>query len=132
MIKKRTVKKDNRKIKSKKVTIDGITFDSTLESVMYTELKKTGLAFDMQVAFEIIPAFTYCGRKIRPMKWTVDYYLPHINTIVETKGLANESFPLRLKMFMFQYQACKGNKEPMVVILKNQKEVKEYVAKLKA
>lgn len=131
MIRKKTVKKDNRKIKSKKKEVDGIVFDSTLESVCYEELKKTGLVFQMQVPYEIIPAFKYNGKAIRKMIWTPDFYIPSLNLLIECKGRANESFPLRLKMFMYQHCKDKGKEEPMIVILKNQKEIKDYIPTLK-
>jgi len=126
---KKAVTKDKRKIKSIKTVIDGITFDSRLESCCYTELRDAGMKFEMQVPYEIIPPFIYKGKKIRPMKWTPDFYIPSLNILIETKGMANESFPLRLKMFMYMF--TDGGNEPEVVILKNQKEIKEYVAKLK-
>lgn len=130
MIKKRVVKKDNRKIKSKKKTINGITFDSTLESVCYEELLATGIPFQMQVPYEIIPAFKYNGETIRKMIWTPDFYIPTMNLVIECKGLANESFPLRLKMFKFMYSLANGGTEPMIVILKNQKMITEFVSTL--
>lgn len=128
MIKKK--KKDNRKIKSKKTVVNGITFDSTLESFCYKELKKTGLEFQMQVPYEIIPAFKYNSESIRKMIWTPDFYIPSMNLLIECKGLANESFPLRLKMFKFMYSLANGGTEPMIVILKNQKMITEFVSGL--
>lgn len=120
-------KKDNRKIKSRKTTIDGIEFDSILEAFCYRKMTEAGFKFEIKKEYEILKPFTYRGSKIRPMRFTPDFYIPETNTIVETKGLANESFPLRLKIFMWIYSALNGGSEPEIVILKNQKEVSQWV-----
>lgn len=122
--------KDKRKIKSKKTIVNDIVFDSTLESFCYKELKKIGVEFQMQVPYEIIPAFKYNSESVRKMIWTPDFYIPSMNLLIECKGLANESFPLRLKMFKFMYSLANGGTEPMIVILKNQKMITEFVSNL--
>lgn len=127
---KKAINKDKRKIKSKKAVVDGITFDSTLESFCYKELKRTGIDFQMQVPYEIIPAFKYNSESVRKMIWTPDFYIPSMKLLIECKGLSNESFPLRLKMFKFMYSLANGGTEPMIVILKNQKMITEFVSGL--
>jgi hypothetical protein len=119
--------KDNRKIKSKKIVIDGMEFDSLLEGRCYVALRDAGIKFEVQKEFPIIPSFKYCGKAIRPMRWTADYYLPDLNIVCEAKGLPNESFPLRLKMFMWRYSLEKGGGEPEVFLVKNSKEIGDFI-----
>lgn len=123
--------KDKRKIKSRKTTIDSIEFDSLLEGYCYKCMKNEGFIFEIKKEFEILPKFTYHGQPIRKMVWTPDFYLPTINTIVETKGRANESFPLRLKIFLWMYSKINGGSEPNVLILENQNDVKDFIIEYK-
>jgi hypothetical protein len=39
------------------------------------------------------------GSKVRPITYTPDFVDPNGKWIIETKGYANESFPLRWKLF---------------------------------
>lgn len=122
---------DKRKIKSKKITIDDIEFDSLLEGKTYVALRDSRIEFIIKPIYEIIPSFKYAGENIRKMVWTPDFYLPELNIILESKGLANESFPLRLKMFKFMYRLENDGKEPQVVIVKNEKELTAFIEQLK-
>lgn len=103
-------------VRSKKVSIDGINFASGLEKYMYLALKKAkipaiyeGETFELQPAFEL-PFESYeCqgngkgefinrgNKKILNIKYTPDFVGKHF--IIETKGRANESFPMRWKLF---------------------------------
>jgi len=78
---KRKYKRKKGPVKSKKVTFDGITFASGLEKYMYRGQKK-----------------------IQSIKYTPDFVSPSF--IIECKGRANESFPMRWKMFK-KYVNCK-------------------------
>jgi hypothetical protein len=103
---------------SKKVTYDGVTFASGLEKYMYICLKKEKIKFKYEgETFELFPAFNFnkkCyerqsdgkgefidrgGKKILNIKYTPDFIGDDF--IIETKGRANDSFPLRWKMFKF-------------------------------
>ena len=114
MMKKRSSKRGP--VRAKKVVCDGIQFASGLEKYMYLALKKAkiksvyeGQTYVLQDGFE----FTndcyekqsngkgeYKNRgnkKILNVKYTPDFVA---NTfIIECKGRANESFPMRWKMF---------------------------------
>ena len=114
MMKKRSSKRGP--VRAKKVICDGIQFASGLEKYMYLALKKAkiksvyeGQTYVLQDGFE----FTndcyekqsngkgeYKNRgnkKILNVKYTPDFVA---NTfIIECKGRANESFPMRWKMF---------------------------------
>ena len=103
-------------VTSKKVTCDGITFASGLEKYMYEALKDAkikaqyeGRTFIVSEGFEFSNiSIERCGngkgefknrgeKKILPIKYTPDFIGDDF--IIECKGRANESFPLRWKMF---------------------------------
>ena len=112
-------KKKRRKrgpVVSKKVTCDGITFASGLERYMYLALKKAkihadyeGCTFTLQEGFMFdIESYERQSngkgdmvnrgcKKILPIKYTPDFVSSSF--IIECKGRANESFPMRWKMF---------------------------------
>ena len=114
MMKKRSSKRGP--VRAKKVVCDGIQFASGLERYMYLALKKAkiksiyeGQTYVLQDSFE----FTndcyekqsngkgeYKNRgnkKILNVKYTPDFVADTF--IIECKGRANESFPMRWKMF---------------------------------
>jgi len=103
-------------VRAKKVSFDGINFASGLEKYMYMALKKAkihalyeGTTFELQKGFMFDTdsyerqgngkgAMINRGRKkILNIKYTPDFVNPSF--IIECKGRANESFPLRWKMF---------------------------------
>jgi hypothetical protein len=111
-------KRSNKKgpVVSKKVIYDGITFASGLEKYMYKALKEAGIDFQYEgVTFELMPSFIFENvsierqsngkgdftnrglKKILNLKYTPDFVGDTF--IIETKGRANESFPLRWKLF---------------------------------
>ena len=109
-------KKKRGPVQSKKITYDNITFASGLERYMYMALKKAkiralyeGETFELQESFDFpFESFERCGngkgdyknrgnKKILNIKYTPDFVGKGF--IIETKGRANESFPLRWKMF---------------------------------
>ena len=113
---RRKIKRKRGPVRSKKVTIDGITFASGLEKYMYLALKKAniwtayeGMTFTVQEGFEFKNEsyekqsngkgeFKNRGnKKILPIKYTPDFVSDSF--IIECKGRANESFPIRWKMF---------------------------------
>ena len=114
-------------VRANKVTFDGIKFASGLEKYMYVALKNAkikskyeGQTYIVQEGFE----FKNRGeKKILPIKYTPDFVSDSF--IIECKGRANESFPLRWKMFK---KYVKVNL-PHVIIYKpqNQKECDKVV-----
>ena len=140
-LKKRYSKKRGP-VRAKKVTFDGIKFASGLEKYMYMALKKAkihaiyeGATFELQKGFMFdTDSYERQGngkgtminrgqKKILNIKYTPDFVSPSF--IIECKGRANESFPLRWKMFK------KYVKEqiPHVTLYKpqNQKECDEVI-----
>jgi len=129
-------------VRAKKVTFDGIKFASGLEKYMYLALKKAkvpavyeGATFTVQDGFEFKNKsyerqangkgeFKNRGeKKILPIKYTPDFVSDSF--IIECKGRANESFPLRWKMFKKYLKVHM----PHVTIYKpqNQKECDEVI-----
>ena len=103
-------------VRSNKILYDGIMFASGLERYMYMALKKAKIQADYEgMTYELFPGFDFtipsyerCGngkgsyknrgnKKILNIKYTPDFIGKGF--IIETKGRANESFPLRWKMF---------------------------------
>ena len=116
MIMKRKIKRKKGPVRSKKVTFDGITFASGLEKYMYMALKKAkikseyeGKTYELQEGFIFdVDSYERQGngkgdmvnrgrKKILNIKYTPDFISDSF--IIECKGRANESFPIRWKMF---------------------------------
>jgi hypothetical protein len=115
-MKKKIRRKKRGPVRAKKVTFDGIKFASGLEKYMYIALKKAkikakyeGQTYIVQEGFEFKnesyerqsngkgDLVNRGCKKILPIKYTPDFVSDSF--IIECKGRANESFPLRWKMF---------------------------------
>ena len=139
---KRKYKRKKGPVKSKKVTFDGITFASGLEKYMYQALKKAkikakyeGQTYVLQEAFDFkVDSFERQAngkgemvnrgqKKIQSIKYTPDFISSSF--IIECKGRANESFPIRWKMFKNYVK----NHMPHVILYKpqNQKECDKVI-----
>ncbi len=139
---KKRFKRKRGPVRSKKVIFDGITFASGLEKYMYIALKKAkiksryeGETFTLQEGFmfdnEIYERqsngkgdmVNRGSKKILPIKYTPDFVSDSF--IIECKGRANESFPIRWKMFKNYVK----NNLPRVTLYKpqNQKECDKVV-----
>ena len=113
---KKKYKRKKGPVRSKKVIFDGITFASGLERYMYQALKKAkikakyeGQTYVLQDSFLFkVDSFERQSngkgemvnrgqKKILNIKYTPDFVSDSF--IIECKGRANESFPLRWKMF---------------------------------
>ena len=113
---KKKFKRKRGPVRAKKVSFDGITFASGLEKYMYQALKKNkiravyeGETFVLQEGF-MFDNESYerqsngkgdmvnrGNKKILNIKYTPDFVSDSF--IIECKGRANESFPIRWKMF---------------------------------
>ena len=141
-MKKKIRRKKRGPVRAKKVTFDGIRFASGLEKYMYIALKKAkiyaeyeGMTFTLQDAFMFdVDSYERQGngkgemvnrgqKKIQSIKYTPDFVSSSF--IIECKGRANESFPLRWKMFKKYLKVHM----PHVIIYKpqNQKECDEVI-----
>jgi len=142
---KKMYKKISRKrgpVVAKKVVYDGVQFASGLEKYMYIVLQKAKIGFNYEYrSFQLLPSFSFnqdCyerqangkgdyknrgNKKILGIKYTPDF--EGENFIIETKGRANDSFPLRYKLF----KSLLANTEPNIVLYKpqNQKECDQTI-----
>lgn len=97
------------KYRSRKVTADGITFDSVKEYKRYTELKlleRAGLitGLQRQVKYELIPSQRINGKVVeRPVTYIADFvYRKDGGLVVEdTKGFKTKEYILKRKMMLF-------------------------------
>ena len=142
MMKKKIRRRKKGPVRAKKVSFDGITFASGLEKYMYIALKKAkiyseyeGMTFTLQDAFMFdVASYERQGngkgemvnrgqKKIQSIKYTPDFVSPSF--IIECKGRANESFPMRWKLF----KKFIKNDMPHVTLYKpqNQKECDKVI-----
>ena len=129
-------------VRSKKVICDGITFASGLEKYMYLALKKAKIKADYEgETFTLINGFEFDttsyerqsngkgefknrgDKKILPIRYTPDFVGDKF--IIECKGRANESFPMRWKLFKRMINISR----PYVTLYKpqNQKECDQVI-----
>jgi len=116
MVRSYKKRKKRGPVRAKKVTFDGIKFASGLEKYMYQALKKAkikaeyeGQTYVVQEGFEFKnesyerqsngkgELINRGCKKILPIKYTPDFVSSSF--IIECKGRANESFPMRWKLF---------------------------------
>ena len=112
----RSYKKKRGPVRAKKVTYDGIKFASGLEKYMYIALKKAKIKAKYEgKTYTIQEGFVFNNesyerqsngkgelvnrgcKKILPIRYTPDFISDSF--IIECKGRANESFPMRWKLF---------------------------------
>lgn len=99
------------KYNNKKTEIDGILFDSEMESKYYRylqEQKKEGVVvgFWLQPTYELIPSFRKNKRSIRPIKYKADYLVQYADghkEIIDIKTEATMTPVFRLKWKLFDY-----------------------------
>jgi hypothetical protein len=127
---------------AKKVIYNGIAFASGLEKFMYKSLKDAKIDFRYEgESFELLPSFNFTNdcyerqsngkgdfinrgnKKVLNIKYTPDFIGDDF--IIETKGRANDSFPLRWKMF--KYLMCLMNDKRTLYKPQNQDQCKETV-----
>ncbi len=93
------VPKGNRKvINATKTEQNGVVFDSRLERYMHDLLKMHGIRFLFQKKYTLQESFVYNGESVRPITYTLDFYLPDFDVAIDTKGLATQQGVLRIKM----------------------------------
>ena len=116
LIMSRTSRLKRGPVRSKKVIYDGIKFASGLEKNMYIALKEANIKAKYEgQTYELVPSFSFKnksyerqanskgefkergGKKIRAITYTPDFV--GTGFIIECKGRANESFPIRWKLF---------------------------------
>ena len=106
--------KGKKTIQSKRSKVDGIQFASQLEVFMYKALKEANIDFGYESeVFNLIDSFHFSNssfertatkpiedrgnKNVRGITYTPDFVSDKF--LIETKGRANESFPIRWKLF---------------------------------
>ena len=143
------VRRKNKKrgpVASKKISYDGINFASGLERYTYMALKKAKLyeGYENEV-FQLVEGFNFNNlsyekqangkgeyinrgqKKILGIKYTPDFVGKDF--IIECKGRANESFPIRWKLF--KLWLTKNNIGKTLYKPQNQKEVDQTMILIK-
>lgn len=100
------------KYNSKKITIDGITFDSKDEAMYYNVLKIRKFKeeiqnFELQPKFILIEGFKKDGKTYRPITYTPDFTIYHNDNSIEyvdVKGMTTQQGELRIKLFNWKYR----------------------------
>ena len=117
MMKKR-FKRKRGPVRAKKVVHDGITFASGLEKYMHIALRKNKIKAAYEgMTYEVLPGFMFDNesyerqangkgdlvnrgcKKILGIKYTPDFIGLTDEVIIECKGRANDTFPMRWKLF---------------------------------
>lgn len=107
------MKNKTNKYNAQKTVVEGKVFASRKEAERYKTLRileRTGQIKELktQVPFELQPAFTYKGKRVRAIKYVADftYYAPDRNgnrvyVVEDTKGCKTKDYELKRKMFLF-------------------------------
>ena len=132
-------------VRAKKVTYDGIKFQSGLEVYMYKALKEARIVGEYEpTSYTLLNGFdleSVCFekqangkgeykdrgcKKILPIKYKPDFV--GRDFVIECKGRANESFPLRWKLF----KAWITQHSPGIALFKpqNQKDCDETITQI--
>lgn len=122
------VQKKGKVRNATKVIHEGILFDSKLELYFYTLLKYYKIDFKLKPEYVLVESFKYMGESVRPMKMYPDFHLTDYNILVDTKGFANEVFPIKLKLLkQLLYQS---GEQIRFVVIKNKKEAEAFIKTL--
>lgn len=123
----RQIKRKKGKVKNATPNeYDGIKFRSKLETYTYKKLKEANIYSEYeQHRYELLPAFTFQGSKIRAITYLPDFV--GNNFIIECKGFPNEAWPLREKLFKYYLK----DTDYKFYIVHTQKEVDKLISELK-
>jgi len=115
---------------NKKIHVNGIKFDSELESYCHKMLTILGIEFEFQKQIVLIDKFKYGKESIRAITAVVDFVLDHNGREIylDTKGFATEVSKIKYKMLKHQ---LKDKQNTEVVWLHSKKEVINYLNNLK-
>lgn len=92
--------KNKKVIGATKTTVDGIAFDSKLESAMYSMLKMHRIPFEMKQKVVLQPAFRYNREHIREIAIIPDFVIWLGTTILylDTKGHQTSDNKTKVKL----------------------------------
>ncbi len=99
------------KYNNRKVTVDGLKFDSEKEKRYYEELKllrRAGIVdrIETQVKYILQKSFRYMGKTERAITYTADFRVTYTDghtEIVDAKGCKTEVYKLKRKMLLYHY-----------------------------
>ena len=100
------------KYKNKKIIVDGIKFDSEMESHYYIylkQLKEIGEVIDfiLQPTYLLQEGFNLNGKRIRPITYKADFkviYKDGHEEVIDVKGKLTEEFKIKRKMLLYKYR----------------------------
>ena len=100
------------KYKNKKTMVDGIKFDSEMESHYYIylkQLKEIGEVVDfvLQPTYLLQEGFDLNGKRIRPITYKADFkviYKDGHEEVIDVKGKLTEEFKIKRKMLLYKYR----------------------------
>lgn len=100
------------KYKNKKTIVDGIKFDSEMESHYYIylkQLKEIGEVVDfvLQPSYLLQEGFNLNGKRIRPITYKADFkviYKDGHEEVIDVKGKLTEEFKIKRKMLLYRYR----------------------------
>ena len=91
---------------AEKNVVDGIKFDSRVESDYYLYLKSLGKEFTLQPKYLLQEKFiNNQGENIRPIYYIADFAYDDI--VVDIKGMPTQAAKLKRKLFMKKYPNLK-------------------------
>ena len=100
------------KFHNKKTIVDGILFDSQMESHYYLylkELKEQGVVVDfkLQPVFILQEGFSKDGKKIQSIEYIADFEVTYNDghvEIIDVKGKITEAFRIKRKILLYKYR----------------------------
>ena len=100
------------KYNNKKTIVDGIKFDSEMESHYYLylkHLKEIGevVDFEIQPTFLLQEGFNLNGKRIRAITYKADFkviYKDGHEEVIDVKGKLTEEFKIKRKMLLYRYR----------------------------
>ena len=100
------------KYNNKKTIVDGIKFDSEMESHYYIylkHLKEIGEVVDfvLQPTYLLQEGFNLNGKRIRPITYKADFkviYKDGHEEVIDVKGKLTEEFKIKRKMLLYRYR----------------------------
>lgn len=100
---------------AKKITVDGIKFDSKDEAKYYLYLKERKsreeiLNFELQPKYEIQAKFKKNGKTFLPVYYIADFLIYHADgteEVIDIKGMVTETALLKRKLFEYNYPSLK-------------------------
>lgn len=100
------------KYNNKKTIVDGIKFDSEMESHYYLylkHLKEIGEVIDfiLQPTYLLQEGFNLNGKRIRAITYKADFkviYKDGHEEVIDVKGKLTEEFKIKRKMLLYRYR----------------------------